>query len=139
MYLRLLWHQKENIMSNTSKNEKISLAMKGRKLSKEHKQNVSKAKMGKSRSNSTKAKIKKTLLGPKFETMKKEHPLVHKTNMSRSHLTAEDVKEIRQRYTEDSSIRKLAEEYNVSRHTIHSIVTYKTWNKKQSELPHRPS
>lgn len=118
-------------MSNISKNEKISLAMKGRKLSKEHKQNVSKAKMGKARSTSTKAKIKKTLLGPKFETMKKEHPLVHKTNMSRSHLTAEDVKEIRQRYTDDkdSSLRKLAEEYHVSRHTIHNIVTYKTWNR----------
>jgi DNA-binding transcriptional regulator YiaG len=120
---------KENDMDKKSKGEKISLAMSGRQLSEEHKKNLSKAKLGKARSNSTKAKIKKTRLGNKLNTMQNEPPLVSKTSMSRSHLTANEVKEIRERYTNDPnhSIRKLAEEFNVSRHTIHSIVTYKTW------------
>ncbi|KKI93239.1 hypothetical protein WQ54_05220 [Bacillus sp. SA1-12] len=117
-------------MKNQSKNEKISQAMKGWKLSEEHKLNLSKAKLGLARSSLTKAKIKKTMLGPAYETIKRDHPLVPKTKMSRSHLTAEDVKEIRDRYSNEAtiSIRKLAEEYKVSRHTIHAIVTYKIWN-----------
>jgi DNA invertase Pin-like site-specific DNA recombinase len=120
-------------MKDLSRAEKISIAMKGRKLSKKHKENLSKAKLGKARSIATKAKIKETLLGSKLDEMKRKQPLlVCKTNMSRSHLTAENVKEIRIRYTTENgiSIRKLAEEYNVSRHTIHSIVNNKTWKPK---------
>ncbi|MFC0272270.1 helix-turn-helix domain-containing protein [Metabacillus herbersteinensis] len=117
-------------MKKTSKGEKISAAMKGRKLTEEHKEKLSKAKLGKARAESTKEKIKKTLLGQKIDTLKQDHPLILKTHNSRSHLTAENVKEIRDLYTnaKSNSIRKLAKEFNVSRHTIHSIVTYRTWN-----------
>lgn len=119
-------------MNNLSKGEKISRALKGRKLSEEHKRKIAVAKLGKSRTIKTKAKIKQTRLGTSLDTMKEKPPLVPKTTMSRSNLTADDVKEIRHRYTNETgtSIRKLAEEYHVSRHTIHSIVTYKTWKPK---------
>ena len=119
-------------MSNLSKAEKISQALKGRKLSEEHRRNISIAKLGKSRSQATKAKIRETRLGKSLETLKRNPPFVPKTTMSRSNLTAKDVEKIRHRYTNEagSSIRKLAEEYHVSRHTIHSIVTYKTWKPK---------
>ena len=112
-----------------TKNEKISLAMKGRKLSKEHKRKLSLTKTGTRHSTRTKAKIKKTMLGKNFANFKINHPKIPKTNNSRSHLTATDVKEIRDRYSneKDTSIRKLAKIYNVSRHTIHNIVTYKLW------------
>ncbi|CAM4242663.1 NUMOD3 domain-containing DNA-binding protein [Lederbergia lenta] len=112
-----------------TKNEKISRAMKGRTLSDEHKLKLSKAKKGIKRSNETKAKIKQTLLGDKIKDLKKDHPEIPKTNMSRTHLTAADVKQIRDRYSNEEalSIRQLAKEYNVSRHTIHSVVTYKLW------------
>lgn len=112
-----------------SKNEKISRAMTGRKLSPEHRERLSLVKIGTVRTIETRAKIKETLLGENKKHLKKVHPLIPKTSKSRSHLTAIDVKNIRNRYSNEkgASIRKLAEDYNVSRHTIHSIVTYKTW------------
>ncbi|CAM4114997.1 hypothetical protein [Lederbergia lenta] len=111
-----------------SKNEKISLSMKGRTLSKEHKLKLSKAKLGKKRTDTTRAKIKSTALGDRVK-LKVNHPLIPKSSKSRSHLTAIDVKQIRDRYSNEEavSIRQLAEEYRVSRHTIHSIVTYRVW------------
>lgn len=116
-------------MEDLTKNEKISLAMKGRTLSTEHKQNISIAKQGHVHSDETKEKIKNTLLGENKTDADAVHTLVPKSSMSRSHLTAEDVKKIRERYTNEkgASIRLLAKEYSVSRHTIHSIVTYKLW------------
>lgn len=48
-----------------SKNEKISLAMSGRKLSAEHKRNISIAKIGHNQTDYTREKIKNTLLGKK--------------------------------------------------------------------------
>lgn len=112
-----------------TKNEKISLAMKGRTLSKEHIKKLSIAKMGTTRTRITKARIKRTMLGDENNHLKKNHPSIPKSSNSRSDLTATDVKEIRDRYSneKDTSIRKLAAEYYVSRHTIHSIVTYKLW------------
>ena len=115
--------------NHLTKNEKISLAMKGRTLSKEHREKLSLAKRGTTRTPITKAKIKQTMLGNNKNHLKKNHPKIPKSSNSRSDLTAIDVKEIRDRYSneKDTSIRKLAMEYNVSRHTIHSIVTYKLW------------
>ena len=103
--------------------------MKGRTLSKEHKKKLSIAKRGTTRTAITIAKIKKTMLGDKNIHLKKSHQSIPKSSNSRSDLTAADVKEIRDRYSneKETSIRKLATEYNVSRHTIHSIVTYKYW------------
>ncbi|MDS9472528.1 NUMOD3 domain-containing DNA-binding protein [Sporosarcina pasteurii] len=111
-----------------TKNQKISQAMKGRTLSTEHKQNISKARKGQVHSDKTKEKIKNTLLGENRKD-KSTHRLVPKSTMSRSHLTAEDVKEIRDRYSNEkgASIRLLAKDYSVSRHTIHSIINYKIW------------
>lgn len=111
-----------------SKNQKISQAMKGRTLSEEHRLNLSLAKLGKKRTDTTRAKIKSTALGEKGK-VKVDHPLIPKTSKSRSHLTAVDVKQIRDRYSNEEavSIRQLAKEYEVSRHTIHSIVNYKVW------------
>ena len=76
----------------------------------------------------TKAKIKQTMIQNKA-VLSQNHKLVAKTSQSRSHLTAEDVREIRNRYSNEANttIRQLAEEYKVSRHTIHSIVHYKIW------------
>ncbi|AOV08658.1 hypothetical protein [Sporosarcina ureilytica] len=115
-------------MDKLTKNKKISLAMKGRTLSNEHKQNIAIARKGQIHSDKTKEKIKNTLLG-KGGNYKTNHPLVPKSTMSRSHLTAEDVKEIRDRYSNErgASLRRLARDYSVSRHTIHSIVTYRIW------------
>lgn len=112
-----------------AKNAKISLAMTGRNLSKKHIQKLAIAKMGTTRTDKTKAKIKQTMLGDSFNHYKKDHPKIPKTSNSRSHLTATDVKMIRDRYSNESSssIRKLAKEFNVSRNTIHSIVAYKLW------------
>lgn len=112
-----------------TKNVKISLAMRGRKLSSEHKKNIAMAKIGHAHTNLTKDKIKNTLLGDTKIVVGITHPIVQKSSKSRSHLTALDVKVIRDRYSNETgtSIRLLAKEYNVSRHTIHSIVTYKTW------------
>ena len=112
-----------------TKNEKISLAMRGMTLSKDHRQKLSIAKIGTSQSDVTRAKIKKTILGNNFIHFNKNHPEVPKTNKSHSHLTATDVKEVRDRYSNesDASIRKLAEDFGVSRHTIHSIINYKIW------------
>lgn len=112
-----------------TKNEKISRSMTGRKLSGDHKKNIAEAKKGHIHTNLTKEKIKKTLLGEKKNELGIIHPLVPKSSKSRSHLTAENVKEIRDRYSNEkgTSIRLLANEYGVSRHTIHSIVTYKIW------------
>lgn len=102
--------------------------MTGRTLSNEHKENISIAKQGHIQSEETKEKIKKKLLRNKSANQK-FHRLVPKSSKSRSHLTAEDVKEIRERYSNEkgASIRVLAKEYSVSRHTIHSIVTYRLW------------
>ena len=112
-----------------TKNEKISHAMTGRKLSDKHKENIAEAKIGHTHTNLTKEKIKNTLLGEKKNELGIIHPLVPKSSKSHSHLTAEEVKEIRDRYSNEkgTSIRLLASEYKVSRHTIHSIVTYKIW------------
>lgn len=112
-----------------TKNEKISLAMTGRILSSEHKKNIAKAKKGHKHTKLTKEKIKNTLLGEKKSDVNIAHPVVPKSPKSRSHLTAEDVKEIRDRYSNENatSIRQLASEYEISHHTIHSIVTYKIW------------
>ena len=112
-----------------TKNEKISLAMKGRTLSDEHKENLALAKKGTKRTVETRTKIKETMLGNKPNNVGKIHPLIQKSSKSRSHLTAIQVKGIRDRYSNEkgASIRKLAKDYNVSRHTIHSIVTYKIW------------
>ena len=112
-----------------TKNEKISAAMTGRELSHEHKQKISHAKKGHKPSDDTREKIKNTLLGITTKDMSIVHPIVGKTSKSRSHLTAEDVKAIRDRYTNEigTSIRMLAKEYKVSRNTIHGIVTYKIW------------
>lgn len=112
-----------------SKNTRISNSMTGRKLSDEHKKNIALAKIGHTQTNFTKEKIKNTLLGQKYGEGKRIHPLVPKSSKSRSHLSAEDVKEIRDRYSNEkgASIRLLAKEYFVSRHTIHSIVTYRVW------------
>lgn len=112
-----------------TKNEKISTKMTGRKLSSEHKRNISVSKTGYTHSDYTREKIKNTLLGITATEVHIIHPIVPKTSKSRSHLTAEDVKAIRDRYTNEigTSIRMLAEEYNVSRNTIHGIVTYKIW------------
>ena len=112
-----------------TKNEKISLAMKGRTLSDEHIEKLAKAKEGTTRTELTKAKIKQTMLGDKTNHLKKDHPRVPKSSNSRSNLTAADVKNIRDRYSNEkgTSIRKLAKDFKVSRHTIHSIVTYKLW------------
>lgn len=103
--------------------------MKGRTLSKEHKRKLSLAKKGTTRTDITKAKIKQTLLGNTTHKHKLDHPKIAKTSNSRSHLTALDVKEIRDRYSNEksASIRLLAKDFNVSRHTIHCIVTYKLW------------
>ena len=118
-----------NMKDQLTKNEKISLAMTGRTLSDEHKENLALAKKGTKRTDATRGKIKQTLLGNKASHIKISHPLIPKTSKSRSHLTAIQVKEIRDRYSneKDASIRRLAQDYNVSRHTIHSIVTYKVW------------
>lgn len=112
-----------------TKNEKISLAMTGRKLSEKHKLNISNAKQGFPQSDFTRDKIKNTLLGSKKKETDTIHPLVPKTAKSRSHLTANDVKTIRDRYSNErgASIRLLATEFKVSRNTIHGIVNYKTW------------
>lgn len=112
-----------------SKNEKISLAMTGRKLSEEHKKNIAIAKTGQNQTDYTREKIKNTLLGKKKNDIAFIHPIVPKSSKSRSHLTAEQVKSIRDRYSNEkgTSIRRLAEEYKVSRNTIHSIVNYKIW------------
>lgn len=103
--------------------------MTGRKLSSEHKKHIALAKIGHAQTNLTKEKIKNTLLGQKKNRINTIHTIVPKSAKSRSHLTAEDVKEIRDRYSNEkgTSIRLLANEYGVSRHTIHSIVTYKIW------------
>ena len=116
----------ENLLT---KNEKISNTMTGRKLTQAHRQNLSKAKIGTIRTAETKAKIKKAMLGHNFEHFKESHPKVSKSRQSRSHLTAIEVKTIRDRYSNEkgTSIRTLAKEYEVSRHTIHMIVTYKLW------------
>lgn len=115
---------------NLTKNEKISLAMRGRILSDEHKANLASAKKGTTRDKRTREKIKNTLLGIKTKNGIIDHPLIPKSSKSRSHLTAVEVKEIRDRYSNEkaSSIRGLAKDYKVSHHTIHSIVTYKIWN-----------
>lgn len=115
--------------ADLTKNEKISLAMRGRTLSDEHKEKLALAKKGKKQTDTTRGKIKHTLLGIKKNHIKVNHPLIPKSSKSRSHLTAIQVKDIRDRYSneKDASIRILAQDYNVSRHTIHSIVTYKLW------------
>ncbi|WP_269052251.1 hypothetical protein [Sporosarcina sp. G11-34] len=59
-----------------TKNEKISFAMKGRSLSKEHKKKLSLVKKGTIRTDLTKAKIKQTMLGDEFKFFKKDHPTV---------------------------------------------------------------
>ncbi|MBS4206723.1 NUMOD3 domain-containing DNA-binding protein [Bacillus sp. FJAT-50079] len=109
--------------------EEKTHGLKGRRLTEEHKRKLSEAKLGKKRPDYTRAKIKRTMLGNVKEFRKKEHQLVDKTGRSRSHLTGADVKEIRDRYSNEqaTSIRQLAAEYGVSRHTIHTIVTYKYW------------
>lgn len=112
-----------------SKNEKISLSMSGRKLSDQHKQKISIAKKGYSHTDYTREKIKNTILGKQKQDIDIIHPLVPKSSKSRSHLTAKDVKAIRNRYSNEkgTSIRLLAKEYKVSRSTIHGIVNYKIW------------
>lgn len=112
-----------------TKNEKISLAMTGRTLSPKHKEKIAKAKEGQNHSIHTKEKIKNTILNRKKSEIGIVHALVPKSTKSRSHLTAEDVKEIRDRYSNEkgASIRQLATEYQISHHTVHSIVTYKIW------------
>lgn len=103
-------------------------SQKSYKLTDEHKKRISQARKGKKHSAETKAKIKQSMIKNKG-LLVEEHRLVAKTAQSRSHLTAEDVRNIRNRYSNeaDATIRQLAKEYNVSRHTIHSIVTYKLW------------
>ena len=112
-----------------TKNEKISKKMAGRTLSKEHRKRISMAKTGTRQSLTTKGKIKRAMTKKQSLQVPSSHPLVPKSTMSRSHLTAEDVKTIRDRYSNETntSIRSLAEEFKVSRHTIHSIVHYKIW------------
>lgn len=103
-------------------------SQKNYKLTEEHKEKISQARKGKKHSAETKAKIKQTMIKNKGLLLE-NHRLVAKTTQSRSHLTAEDVRDIRNRYSNeaDASIRQLAKQYNVSRHTIHSIVTYRLW------------
>ncbi len=84
-----------NMKDQLTKNEKISLAMTGRTLSDEHKENLALAKKGTKRTDATRGKIKQTLLGSKASHIKISHPLIPKTSKSRSHLTAIQVKEIR--------------------------------------------
>ncbi|WP_438315725.1 hypothetical protein [Sporosarcina sp. FA9] len=112
-----------------NKSGEIELNNNMKRLSKEHREKLSEAKMGIRRTDDTRAKIKETQLGNDFEHFKENHPEVPKTSMSRSHLTAADVKAIRDQYSNvrNESIRKLAKKYKVSRHTIHSIVHYKIW------------
>lgn len=112
-----------------TKNEKISVAMTGRELSHEHRKNISIAKKGHKPTDYTREKIKNTLLGIKKTDVGIIHPIVPKSAKSRSHLTATDVKAIRDRYSNEkgTSIRLLADEYKVSRNTIHGIVKYKIW------------
>lgn len=101
--------------------------MTGRTLSVEHRKRISAAKMGSQHSPKTKEKIKQAMTKNMHQTSM--HTLIPKTSMSRSDLTAENVKDIRERYSHEpgATIRSLAEEFNVSRHTIHSIVHYRTW------------
>lgn len=50
------------------------------------------------------------------------------SNSSSAKLTSEVVAEIRFKYAnENTSIRKLAQEFNVGRNAIHKIVTYASW------------
>lgn len=44
----------------------------------------------------------------------------------RAKLTAEDVRLIRE-LAGEMTIRKIAEKFDVSHHTVHQAVTYKTW------------
>lgn len=103
--------------------------MTGRSLLIEHRKKLSLVKIRAIRPVETRTKIKRTLLGKNNEHLKKVHPLIPKSSKSHSHLTGEEVKNIRTRFCNEkgASIRKLAEDYNVSKHTIHSIVTYMTW------------
>lgn len=112
-----------------TKNEKISVSMTGRELSHEHRKNISIAKKGHKQTDYTREKIKNTLLGSAKKEVGIIHPIVQKSSKSRSHLTATDVKAIRDRYSNEKgmSIRLLANEYKVSRNTIHGIVKYKIW------------
>lgn len=113
----------------SNENMEMSNEAKLKTLSKEHREKLSEAKLGIRRTDDTRAKIKETQLGKDFEYFKESHPEVPKSSMSRSHLTAADVKDIRDQYSNErkASLRKLAKKYNVSRHTIHSIVHYKIW------------
>jgi len=45
----------------------------------------------------------------------------------RAKLTADDVRLIRELANEKVTIRKIAETFGVSHHTVHQAVTYKTW------------
>jgi len=115
-------------LENNGNEEKI-LDSNTKTLSKEHRKKLSEAKIGTRRTDDTRAKIKETQLRDTFLHFKKNHPEVPKSSMSRSHLTGSEVKEIRDQYSnvKNASLRKLAKKYNVSRHTIHSIVHYKIW------------
>lgn len=42
-------------------------------------------------------------------------------------LTADDVRLMRELASEKVTIRKIAEKFGVSHHTVHQAVTYKTW------------
>lgn len=112
-----------------TKNEKISQKMRGRTLSPIHRKRISIAKKGAQHSSATKEKIRQAMTSQQSIHTPFIHRLVPKSSMSRSHLTAEQVKDIRNRYSNETgtSIRSLAVDFNVSRQTIHSIIHYKTW------------
>lgn len=99
-----------------------------KKLTDEHKAKIAESRKGKKQKAETIAKIKRAMIQNKQPHLTNHH-LVEKSSQSRSHLTAEDVRNIRNEYSNkpDATVRSLADKHKVSRHTIHSIVTYKLW------------
>jgi hypothetical protein len=95
----------------------------GKKLSEETKKKMSDSKKGQKRTEETKRKMSESLSGEK-------NPMFGKTGEKNpsSKLTWDIVREIRLLYKEgNTSYKKLALKYNVSRPTIKSVIKYQTW------------
>jgi len=110
--------------------QKMSAALKGRKLSQEQKEQISKTLMGHEVSEEARQKLREANLGKKLtaETKAKIGAKSRGELSGTAKLTWEIVREIRTKYSSgEYSQSRLAREYGVSQGTIWSVVLKKSW------------
>jgi group I intron endonuclease len=116
---------------------KMSIPNRGKLISEEHRDIISKTHKGKKRSEETKKKMSESKIGEKNsrygikvleETKQKMRKAANRgEENSSSKLNNLDVLEIRKLYNEKISSRKLSKIFNISKTNILSIVNKKTW------------